>query len=273
MDNRGVMDPLTEKTYASIAVCLVLFALCVLTPLFITGRAGARDKANEEEGAIIMAGDFSGAAINVPPPWKDLFFTGIKRHTMYTVETGEGEGYLRAESAASASALYRTLDLDLSEYPLLSWRWKIEGTLEKGDARTKAGDDYAARVYVTFAYDTASAGLMDRARYVIATRLFGITPPGSALNYIWANRLGKDSIVPNPYTGREMMIAVESGNALSGKWVGEERNVYEDYKKAFGRRPPRVTGIAVMTDSDNTGDRATGYYGNIVFRKSPSLKH
>ncbi len=59
------------------------------------------------------------------------------------------------------------------------------------------------------------------------------------------------------------MIAVESGEKNVGKWVSEERNVFEDYKKLFGGEPPEAGGIAIMTDTDNTGESATAWYGPI----------
>lgn len=52
-------------------------------------------------------------------------------------------------------------------------------------------------------------------------------------------------------------------------WVTETRNVYEDYKRAFGKDPPMISGVAIMTDTDNTGESATAHYGDIVF-KHPS---
>jgi hypothetical protein len=64
-----------------------------------------------------------------------------------------------------------------------------------------------------------------------------------------------------------MMIVVESGDAKVRQWISEERNVYEDYKKAFGKVPPMISGVAIMTDSDNTGESATAYYGDIVFKR------
>ena len=63
------------------------------------------------------------------------------------------------------------------------------------------------------------------------------------------------------------MIVVESGPERLGRWVNEERNVYQDYKRAFGEEPPRINGVAIMTDTDNTKDRATAYYGDITFVK------
>ncbi len=39
-----------------------------------------------------------------------------------------------------------------------------------------------------------------------------------------------------------------------------------DYVLAFGRQPPPVVGIAIMTDTDNTGEEATAYYGDIILK-------
>jgi hypothetical protein len=64
-----------------------------------------------------------------------------------------------------------------------------------------------------------------------------------------------------------MMFVVESGAGKVNQWVNEERNIFEDYKKAFGQEPPMISGIAIMTDTDNTGESATAYYGDILFKK------
>lgn len=75
--------------------------------------------------------------------------------------------------------------------------------------------------------------------------------------------------VPNPYTDQVHMIVVESGPAKLNAWITEERNVYEDYKRAFGEEPPMISGVAIMTDTDDTGESAEAYYGDIVFKKRP----
>ena len=46
------------------------------------------------------------------------------------------------------------------------------------------------------------------------------------------------------------------------------RNVLEDFRQAFGTDPPLITGVAIMTDTDNTGESATAYYGDLVFRSA-----
>ena len=63
------------------------------------------------------------------------------------------------------------------------------------------------------------------------------------------------------------MIVVETGSTKLNTWITEERNVYEDYTRAFGQDPPMISGVAIMTDTDNTGESAEAYYGDIVFKK------
>jgi hypothetical protein len=65
------------------------------------------------------------------------------------------------------------------------------------------------------------------------------------------------------------MIAVESGNGKAGQWVSEQRNVLEDYRRYFGQDPPRPGAVAIMTDSDNTGESATAWYGPISISSNP----
>jgi hypothetical protein len=61
------------------------------------------------------------------------------------------------------------------------------------------------------------------------------------------------------------MVVVESGLQKVGIWVDESRNIYDDYKKAFGEDPPMINGVAIMSDTDKTKERVTAYYGDIVF--------
>jgi hypothetical protein len=63
------------------------------------------------------------------------------------------------------------------------------------------------------------------------------------------------------------MVVVESGPERLQQWVRVERNIVEDYRKAFGEEPPTISGVAIMTDTDNTGESVTAYYGDIRFRR------
>jgi hypothetical protein len=101
----------------------------------------------------------------------------------------------------------------------------------------------------------------------VAKLLYGQYPPIAAINYIWESNSPIGTIVPNPYTDRVMMIVVQSGRTKLNQWIHQERNLYEDFKKVFGREPPMISGVAIMTDTDNTGERAIAYYGDILFKR------
>lgn len=223
---------------------------------------------------VFLVDSFSGQAEpgGLPRGWKPLFFKKISRHTEYGLEK-EGENYfVKAVSSASASAIYKEVPIELKDYPLLSWRWKIDHVLAKADARRKNGDDYPARIYVAFAYDPARAKAWERAKYGLAKALYGSYPPEAALNYVWDNKLPIGAALDNAYTERAKMIVVESGPGKAGEWVREERDAYADYKKIFGREPPKIAFIALMTDTDNTGESAIAYYDDIAFSAAGETK-
>jgi hypothetical protein len=210
---------------------------------------------------VVLGGFTPPADPSAPPPgWEALTFSRVPRHTRYLV-VREGEGWvLRAESDAAASGLYRPLDLDPKVYRILSWRWKVENVLAKADPRRKEGDDYAARVYVAFRYEPAAATLWERSRYGAYRLLYGRYPPGLALNYVWESRLPVGTTLDNAYTARAKIIVTRSGTADVGRWVTERRDIYADYRRIVGGEPPRIAGVALMTDTDDTGERAVAYY-------------
>ncbi|WP_097459389.1 DUF3047 domain-containing protein [Mangrovitalea sediminis] len=195
--------------------------------------------------------------------WQPLHFPHIDRHTTYRLVTDHGQQVVEAHTQDSASGLIYPLRLEPGRHVLIHWRWKISNTFARGDARHRDGDDYPARIYVTFAYQPQRATFWQKLKRKTATLLYGGTLPGSALNYIWANRLPKGDLIANAYTAQTQMIAVESGDRLAGHWVSETRDLVADYEKAFGYPPPAITGIAIMSDSDNTGGTATAWYGDI----------
>jgi hypothetical protein len=218
-------------------------------------------------------GRFSGllAGAPIPAPWSPLLFRNIERHTRYSVVVEDGASVVKAEAERSASGLISRFDqrtVDLKEFPVLRWRWKIAGLVKGADIGAKSGDDYPARVYVTFRYDPERAGAGMRLQYGMARALHGEYPPHAALNYVWDGKAPAGTMVPNAYTARAMMVVVESGALRVGQWVEVERNVYEDYKRAFHEEPPPVSGIALMTDTDQTGESATAWYGDISLRRA-----
>ncbi|WP_374706520.1 DUF3047 domain-containing protein [Marinobacter sp. F4206] len=195
--------------------------------------------------------------------WEPLEFPKIDQHSRYELVTDEGRQVVRAETEGGASGMIARLDLQPSDSLILRWQWKVSNVFERGDAREKSGDDYPARIYVAFKFQPENAGFFERAKRKTVEVLFGESLPGNALNYIWANTLPEGEMIPNPYTDKTMMVSVNSGNERVGEWVTVERDIVADYRQAFGEAPPPVVGIAIMSDSDNTGEAATAWYGDI----------
>lgn len=238
-------------------------ALIVVAALLLGNAAVA--------AAPVAVGAFSQGQPGAAPPagWQPFTFPRIERHTAYRLVADEGATTVRADADASASGLIRRIDVDPTRHPLLAWRWKIAGVVAKADATRREGDDYAARIYVAFKYDPDRVSWFNRAKYALIKLFYGEYPPHAGINYVWDNRLAPGTVLPNAYTDRVRMIVVRSGDAEANRWVAEERNVLEDYRRAFGEEPPPVSGVAIMTDTDDTRSRATAWYGDIVFRGAP----
>lgn len=213
----------------------------------------------------ITIGAFSklAPAQKFPDNWKALTFPKIKRHTSYALVIDDHRTVVQAVSDASASGLIRYYKGSAEQYPWLAWQWKIDHVLKKGDVHAKKGDDYPARIYVAFEYTPEGLSWWQRMRYKAANLAAGGKLPGSAINYIWANKAPPGTIVSNPFADQTKMIVLQSGNAMAGRWISEKRNLVADYQAAFGRKPPRIMGIAIMTDTDNTGESTRAYYGDI----------
>lgn len=216
----------------------------------------------------LTVGKFSDLTADktMPDDWEPLIFNRIERHTRYNRFDDNGTPVIKAESHASASGLIKKIRIDPKKYPIFKWRWKITTTYKKGDVTRKDGDDFPARIYIAFEYNPDDVGFFERTKFFAIKLFYGEYPPIAAINYIWANKAPVGTIVENPYTSRVKMIVVESGNKKLNLWMEEERNIYKDYISAFGKNPPLISGVGIMTDSDNTGESAISFYGDILFK-------
>jgi len=174
--------------------------------------------------------------------WEGKSFVDDTRYEI--VDTPRGKA-LRATARASASGLFKKVRIDLTRTPWLHWSWRVEQALRGNDERSKAGDDYPARVYV----------VVDGGLFFWRTR---------AVNYVWSGHQPVGASWPNAFTGNAMMIAVRSAGD-AGQWQHERRNVREDLRRLFGEDIDHIDAVAVMTDSDNTGQTASALYGDIYF--------
>lgn len=187
----------------------------------------------------VALGRFSERSIE---GWRRHHFKG---RTDYRLTELDGEWVLSARSDAGASAFYRKVDIDLQQTPILHWRWRVERRLQGLEEMSRPGDDYAARVYVVY-----KRGFFDR---------------GMALNYVWSGRYPVGESWPNAYADESVMLALQSAQTPLGQWRDERRDVREDFRRLLGVEVRRVQLVALMSDTDNSGQSARAHYGDLRF--------
>ncbi len=169
-----------------------------------------------------------------------------RRSNTFRLESEKENRFLRIDSQNSASALWRQVDLDVTQDTVVSWRWRVSNSLGHiKDERRLGSDDYAARVVVMF-----------------DGKPFGRNTP--FLIYVWAGNEAVGNIYPSPYTEKAVTIVLRSGNLDSGEWLMEERDVSADFERYFGRPAERITGVALMVDTDNTDSQATAWFDDLI---------
>jgi hypothetical protein len=176
--------------------------------------------------------------------WKEKRFNASP--TRYLTLEENGRKTLLAQSRDSVSALWLPVETPVAESLKLSWRWRVtRGLSNNSKERQKAGDDYAARVFVSF----------DRDPFDKSSR---------ALCYAWASEEPVDSVYPSPYSENVVMIVVQSGGEKTGKWIVETRDIARDFRRVFGEEPGTLWALAVMVDTDNTASRATAWFSDFT---------
>jgi hypothetical protein len=126
------------------------------------------------------------------------------------------------------------------------------------------GDDYAARVYVSFRLPPSSLGLGLRAQLAVARAVWGQDLPDAAINYVWDNRQPVGTTRPNAYTDRAQMVVLRSGDEDAGQWVWERVDVRRDATRLFGPGAEPVQ-IAITADTDNTGSTTRSGFADFHF--------
>lgn len=185
--------------------------------------------------------------------WETKSFVG---NTQYQITQLDDQAVLHAVSEQSASGLAKEIKIDLKKTPFLNWSWRIENRLPEMDETQKAGDDYAARLYI----------VKDGGLFIWETK---------ALNYVWSSNQSQGSIWDNAYAGSNArMLALRSSKDSLAMWVSEKRNVYQDMIELYGDQGSEeanekayryIDAVAIMSDTDDSKAKVSAYYGNIYF--------
>jgi hypothetical protein len=210
-------------------------------------------------GFIAMALVAGSAGWAQEPGWHETFEDGwgarweqrrmASRASQFLASTYDGDAVLRVQADRSAGALIRQVD-GAGVPERVSWRWLLDRPLQPDpDAAVpeteRAGDDYAARVFVIFGDDLGAEN----------TR---------ALCYVWAREQAPGTTFPSPFADRVQMIVLRSGPESDRAWRGEQIDPGADYRRAFGSAPPPVRAIGLMSDTDDTDSTAAVLFDDIV---------
>lgn len=201
----------------------------------------------------------------LPTGWTLLKLSSLKRSTEYKLVEDQGIVVLNARAEAAASGVLHLASFDIRTAPVMEWRWKISNLIEGADNSVAGKEDSPVRIVLGFDGDKSKLGFRDRTASTLAKTGSGRELPYAQLIYIWSNAKPVGTVIENPHTKRVEMVVAASGGTGVGKWMTLSRNVVDDFKKAFGEEPGKLTEIGVLTDTDNTNATVEAWYGDIQF--------
>ena len=177
---------------------------------------------------------------------KSLKVRKVKGKTTYTLGFNENGNYIRAEAEGKASGLGKELKINLLKTPFINITWKVEKHLPEIIENSKEGHDYAARVFVV--KKTGATALSNR-----------------AINYVFSSNNQVGNNWPSPYTKKSIDYVLSTTKEHHNQWITVKANVREHFKKLHDLDVSELTGVAIMTDTDNSKLKAISYYQNIYF--------
>lgn len=212
-----------------------LFKLLIFT-LMVTAVSGAEPG----KTATVWREDFNMSSDNtMQNVWPDGWALkatkiGVPKTTFYLMKNeDDGDGLLVVKSEKSTGGLLcnPSVKVDLKKTPILRWRWSVQQLPAGGDGRKAGKDDQAIGIYIG-----ANDWLMKK---TIAYRWETDTPVGTN---------GESS-----YSGivKVKWQCIRDKNSGVGVWYVEERNIAEDFKKAFGFIPAQFA-LTVSGNSQYT---------------------
>lgn len=204
--------------------------------------------------------------VDLPSGWRIYAMSRHRPAASMAIVRDGNDGVFSIDANHASGAIAHELDIPAAT--VLSWRWKVNHSVAKADLSKKSGDDFVARVYVFFDVPRASLSWLQRMRLSLAGRAVGHAIPTAALCYVWDNQHPPGTIAPNAYSNLVRTIVLQSGDAGAGTWQLQRRDLAADFRAAFGRAAPRVTGVALASDTDNTGGHVKAWFGDLTLTPS-----
>lgn len=175
---------------------------------------------------------------------------------------------VKLHSKAALTFLEKRVNIDIRDYPIVTWKWKVENILKGIDERTKEGDDHPIRIFFVFEPDPSKQSLWFRIkRSLYLDRIHGHAMGGRFTEYLWSSHLQPGDIINDPGKPRQKLMVVEGGTNMLGKWLSYRRNLNEDFKGLYGEEPRRLIFVGILNDTDRTGQEAVTYIADLIFHK------
>lgn len=173
-----------------------------------------------------------------PAGWKPRKDSG---KDAYKVAEEPGLRFLHAAVRGLGVQAAKQHEWDLGAYPVLAWSWRPVEFPMGGDERESKTNDSALAVYMLVPYSNVRGP--------------------KAVKYIWSEKVPIGTHLSSNMGLTQVRVLRSGAPAKKGDWVEERVNVRDDYKKYFEvTETPKPAGIAVLTDSDDTGSSAQGDY-------------
>lgn len=203
----------------------------------------------------------------VPEPtrqagWEDTPLP-TKRPTRYTPTSLDGRAVIQADADNAVSLYRRRVHVEPSELGRLSFSWMVPALNPMADLSRAEAEDAPVRIVLAFDGDHSKLSFKNRMLFDLLEAVAGETPPYATLMYVWDNRAPLESVITAGRTDRIRKIVVDSGPTQAAIWRLHERDIANDFRRAFGEEPGALISIALMTDSDNTRSTTRAYYGEI----------
>lgn len=194
------------------------------------------------------------------PGWRHQRY-GQQRPTRYAAAEHAGRPALHASSLGGNSTLRLPLRAPADPQQRLRFSWFVPQLNLKADLRDAQIDDAVVRVILSFDGDHSAWRPRDHMLSELARLVTGEPMPDATLMYVWDHRYPVGTVLSNPHTARIRMIVVQSGTGGLNRWHDIERDIAADYRLAFGAEPGLLTGVGLMSDSNNTGEAVQAWFG------------
>jgi hypothetical protein len=213
-------------------------------------------------GIALLAGCATPPPVGIDGEWHAVPLPG-KAQTQYRPSVKQGRQAISARADGSASMWRKRLLVEPRALGNLRFSWWVEDLIAEASVGNTQAEDSPARIVLAFDGDRSTLSARNRTLFELAQALTGEVPPFATLMYVYDTSLPLGTVVVNHRTDRIRKIVVDSGAASLRQWREHERDVAQDFRRAFGEAPGTLVAIGLMTDADNSRSRAKAWYGAV----------